>query len=500
MADFDPAAFIDDQIEDEAVPCPVCGNSDEEEVLLLCDGCDAAYHTHCIGLDAVPTGHWFCMECADQRTNGTSQETDDGLQAPESQRLERLARRAQPRTHAQRTRAQARRARRRVQPDAWSGAWNQISARVWDHLNIDLEYGEDDGTLADFRRQERRTNRERRDFRAWQQRLAIASRQGARHAFEDAARTHLGQQPSAVRETREETKAWEQFNNLLQGEEGVPPKKRKRESKSKTASPNEPERQPERKLKRPKTRRLVDRPETVAGPSRRKSSSRTTASPRPATLALDANGAPSFLSSLLKEVEMSAPSEDETISVPISANAGSPSAEMSSPAASPLVSNYSTPRAMSATPPPLHEKRPGSPTSLSSRVEPNYPHPSADHFNRSSADSRPHLETMVPEIRQPRPQKRHSTIRTPKETSPVRVNMPLSAKEDINKIVRVALEPHYKKPSGITKEQYYTINRLVSHMLYDKIVDAQALEESNRAKWETFASAEVAKAVEGLSA
>ena len=33
------------------------------QVLLLCDLCNAPYHTHCIGLDRVPHGHWFCLEC-----------------------------------------------------------------------------------------------------------------------------------------------------------------------------------------------------------------------------------------------------------------------------------------------------------------------------------------------------------------------------------------------------------------------------------------------------
>ncbi|XP_056138661.1 PHD and RING finger domain-containing protein 1 [Lampris incognitus] len=45
--------------------CEVCGGSDREDRLLLCDGCDAGYHMECLTppLDAVPVEEWFCPEC-----------------------------------------------------------------------------------------------------------------------------------------------------------------------------------------------------------------------------------------------------------------------------------------------------------------------------------------------------------------------------------------------------------------------------------------------------
>lgn len=30
---------------------------------MLCDGCDKAYHTVCVGLKEVPAGDWFCSKC-----------------------------------------------------------------------------------------------------------------------------------------------------------------------------------------------------------------------------------------------------------------------------------------------------------------------------------------------------------------------------------------------------------------------------------------------------
>lgn len=59
--------------------CRVCGKEDDEEFLVLCDGCDKPFHTMChLGCvccnlkpknsfnrkPAVPEGDWFCKFCA----------------------------------------------------------------------------------------------------------------------------------------------------------------------------------------------------------------------------------------------------------------------------------------------------------------------------------------------------------------------------------------------------------------------------------------------------
>ncbi|XP_067110883.1 lysine-specific demethylase 5A isoform X2 [Osmerus mordax] len=45
--------------------CLSCGRGDEEERLLLCDGCDDSYHTFCLipPLQDVPRGDWRCPKC-----------------------------------------------------------------------------------------------------------------------------------------------------------------------------------------------------------------------------------------------------------------------------------------------------------------------------------------------------------------------------------------------------------------------------------------------------
>uniref|UniRef100_A0A673HDD9 [histone H3]-trimethyl-L-lysine(4) demethylase n=1 Tax=Sinocyclocheilus rhinocerous TaxID=307959 RepID=A0A673HDD9_9TELE len=48
--------------------CLVCGGGDDEDRLLLCDGCDDSYHTFCLipPLHDVPKGDWRCPKCLAQ--------------------------------------------------------------------------------------------------------------------------------------------------------------------------------------------------------------------------------------------------------------------------------------------------------------------------------------------------------------------------------------------------------------------------------------------------
>ena len=49
----------------EGLVCRECGQGDREDRLLLCDRCDACYHTFCLRprLLRVPIGLWYCRAC-----------------------------------------------------------------------------------------------------------------------------------------------------------------------------------------------------------------------------------------------------------------------------------------------------------------------------------------------------------------------------------------------------------------------------------------------------
>ncbi|CAH9112217.1 unnamed protein product [Cuscuta epithymum] len=58
--------------------CNVCHKSDNECLLLLCDLCDSASHTYCVGLGSnVPDGDWFCSDCTILRTEHAKTDTRD---------------------------------------------------------------------------------------------------------------------------------------------------------------------------------------------------------------------------------------------------------------------------------------------------------------------------------------------------------------------------------------------------------------------------------------
>ena len=55
---------MEDEQKDD-IPCAVCDQDNNHEMMLLCDDCDAHYHCGCLDppLDAVPPGSWSCPDC-----------------------------------------------------------------------------------------------------------------------------------------------------------------------------------------------------------------------------------------------------------------------------------------------------------------------------------------------------------------------------------------------------------------------------------------------------
>ncbi|KAM7396487.1 hypothetical protein PAMP_019523 [Pampus punctatissimus] len=74
----------------EQTNCEVCGGSDREDRLLLCDGCDSGYHMECLTppLDAVPVEEWFCPECEanNRHSRGSAEEVSDTESLPSTAR------------------------------------------------------------------------------------------------------------------------------------------------------------------------------------------------------------------------------------------------------------------------------------------------------------------------------------------------------------------------------------------------------------------------------
>nr|XP_032525130.1 uncharacterized protein LOC116776136 [Danaus plexippus plexippus] len=53
--------------------CQFCLSGDNEDQLLLCDGCDKGYHTYCFKprMEKIPDGDWYCWECVNKARGGS---------------------------------------------------------------------------------------------------------------------------------------------------------------------------------------------------------------------------------------------------------------------------------------------------------------------------------------------------------------------------------------------------------------------------------------------
>lgn len=78
MDDKDESDSSDDDSYDQLPDnCEICGKTEHEDKLLICDNCNHGWHTYCVGLEGVPEEeHWFCPTCEitrmDEFDNGKS--------------------------------------------------------------------------------------------------------------------------------------------------------------------------------------------------------------------------------------------------------------------------------------------------------------------------------------------------------------------------------------------------------------------------------------------
>lgn len=440
-----------------------------------------------------------------------------------------------------RTQASVRRARRNGRHDRWINAWGQLSNAIRNVAGVDLDFAEDDQELNGYRELQQFSNIE---WSRWEQRLHIARRQGAGQIFRAAAPQVIRERipsPAPVVETRAERQAWGAMERA-QGLENSSHNRRKRR-RSTTASPashgsSTPE-EPERKQKRPRTRIVQNGSSSGASSSTnaqpRPQSSRSNGSPRQSPRPLNTvntNPEPTFLSSLLREVEMAPSSDEDSLRFGLDftssrANgATSPSLDYSSPATSPAspASSFRS-REISTTPPPRGRQSRSPPLSTTIMPDfsavnysPNHSQPSpSDSMNRAAANQnkRNRDGSPTPEIRQPQPRRQKvcrarsqdsSPVRTniaqsgssrSENTSPLRNTMSIEEKQSISKIVKTALGPHWKSQK-ISEQQYSDINRNVSRKLYEMIADKN-ISEGDKKSWERIATSEVSKAVQSLT-
>lgn len=461
--------IFEEEVTDDSdtQPCPFCGDNDNEEVLLLCDGCDVPSHTYCLGLDAVPSGSWYCEACETQRALSAVSDTP--------------SRPSRSRRPEHRTRAQQRLLRNHNQANSlqWAAVWQS----VYDRLNFDLDFPFDDEQQTS--RHHARTTPRRGSHRAWQRRLEVAERQGVGRSFREPSaiideyvprpsRPRVPRAPTPQPESLEEMRAWNAFERARELEND-PNAARKR--KEPTLSPSPEPTEPERKLKRPRTRRT----EELAAIATQSSSAEASRSATRVNAEVPSGG-PSFLQSLLKEVEdaSNSPRNDNNgiSTYVITPNEFHSTSGPSSPSLTPASSSRSSPRLSSTSPPPHSRRRAISPVQLSPSID----SPSSPMAEVSSTVSPAHSRSEETEL-QRRPNVRNHKrkledqdehIRS-SDVSPSPKGPPLSVKTTLQKLVSSELKPYYRR-KNISKDEYTNINRTISRSLYELVGEGELQE------------------------
>ncbi|TQS34833.1 hypothetical protein Golomagni_04770 [Golovinomyces magnicellulatus] len=508
VATLDPGTWLpeDDEEEEENDPCPICNESTNPEALLLCDVCDANYHTYCVGLGEVPHGDWFCMECVDIGVSNRPV-------AAAVSRTGLISRNRVPRTQAT-----LRRTRQRLRNDNWLGPWNQIGHRIHGATGLDIDFSEDEDVTS-WRQLNQNSGTEQMERNVWRVRMNIARRQGA-----DWTSPALTPRTPTPVESVEESMAWGDFEKAKEIDT-TSPKAKKRKSRSIVASPSASsvnnccEPQPQRKLKRPRTRRVLDQPESssssVISSSLLDISNGLASESSPDLINMDTNYEPSFLSSLLKEVDMASKQDDGRLPLPTNTNTPasitSPSLNHSSSILSPAPLSHANRGTIPKNSPCRIKSRSISPLPLTSRVEPVFSQ--VEHSPkrvRTTSPKQSSKKSAGTGLFQPLPIKEarlsqssfHNEHILAGEDSPsntislARATLSGETKRDISKIVKSALAPHWRS-AEISKTQYGCINRDVSRKLYE-IFAENSLDEKEIGLCEKIAIAEVATALESL--
>lgn len=510
VADIDPSMIVEEDDytleEDDGSydACMVCEEFGDASQLMYCHSCEQLCHVFCAGLDRMPSrGAWYCQPCMDNGSVGNASLRRPAASGP-----------------AAWINGRSRVPRHNRGPDEWVGVWQS----VWNRLQFDIEF-----PFEDEEQSENHSEVLRRENDEWERRFELARQMGAGPRFRVAAdnihsrrrgstrssrptnRTLHREPPKTPKdpESQEEIRAWNQFDKAreqLAQDDGHPApsttgsttsrrRGRKRKATHSPASPTESEprvQQPERKLKRPRTRLLTDNGESSSAAALRNTHTpnnipTSASSPRVAYQS-EASPAPGFLQSLLQEVEVDRFAEREKeIAAPrprriIVERACSPT----SPGLSPI---YQKSQGM-ATPPPLNLSRSKSPVQQDDQLSPTYSPFSPADEERLGRRSIPHRAAGL------------SSPSRSKDSSPSRPSLSYSTKAELQRMVTAVLKPMYLKKE-VTKEQYTEINRDISRLLYEKVGEAGAdalADHDTREKWQQMASTEVLSAVQARRA
>ncbi|EEB06922.1 CTD-binding SR-like protein rA9 [Schizosaccharomyces japonicus yFS275] len=408
------------------VRCIVCGRMDQEDMLMLCDGCDDAYHTFCLDMTSVPVHEFYCPNC--MLLNGR-------LQDSSLLRMSNILARSNTRP-ARASRVSL------TQQRLWTRAWNELRNRTWQFLDADLAY------LSSFQN----TSFQRSSpADEWIRRRVEQTSRRSRHTDVNSSRTAEGDSSAepCAHMNPEEQKAWSELEVLRRNPEQVSddaertsttsPRSKKTEERSNKPTPlasaaPTSSNSSVTKLKRP-IHRASDRRESVA------SSSSVQTSPQ-ASLLGSSSGGPSFLANLVSDIKKPTVPGTQPI---LQLN------DIQIPSHPPALSDTSASASSSPSPPPF--------TPLFSHLAPKALPVIETHHDAHDVERQTTSNTEMT-----------NTTHSSKHSTRLRRKLPLEVKYEVEKMVRATLKPMYHD-GQLSKKQFASYNKHISRSLYDSLLD-----------------------------
>lgn len=431
-------AAEEEEYDESRWRCIICGRSDEEDVLLLCDNCNEPYHTHCLDIGGIPEGDWFCPNCI------TFTDVDFATRFPAPARQARTA--VQTGTRGRRTGRQSR--RRQLQQQQWDRAWAQMRDRAWEQLDADVRADEAMGEIQGL------TQRQHEERIRWMNRLSRTSDSGAaylRATRSESGQSNRGDTPPAAMSDPEEDRAWHLFEEAKSSVERAAKRARRASSRedtptsSRNATPRTPVRSPplpSRQLKRPRTRRVTPPPEVQTS---------VVVTPRP-----------------ISATERTSHRHKSDQRTPLT------NGDTGGTFLQGLLSNINRPKSPQT---PLDFTAALTPAARSLLFSPSPPHsPPLLPTNTNTTDPFPSISDILPVSPEPPPRQRSS--------SPS-----FAMKSHIQQLVSKALKPHYRS-GRLTRDDFTEINKKICRKLYDVMEKGE--------KWEELVDGEVEREVDIL--
>ncbi|KAI9883957.1 MAG: hypothetical protein M1823_004267 [Watsoniomyces obsoletus] len=272
---------VEDYNPGEEIWCAYCGCVEEHEDVLICDNCNHYYHFACADVRDVPDGDWFCRLCIGEQRASLTESIRHRAWAGPSGQVEGRGSLSQRNTHQPHRQQQPLQQPHQLHQPRSNTNWGRMWQSTWNRrgAGMDSQYMEEEEEAHATDTNSTNTNphnnpralfsqvTQNRELQALQRRQQEALQEGNRSSrFRETRGNRYARAPSEpamapAPEAEEESRAWKDLDQAQKLEDGGSSggkRGRKRKAPTEPAVEAAAKDEPDRKFKRPKTRRAPE--------------------------------------------------------------------------------------------------------------------------------------------------------------------------------------------------------------------------------------------------